>query len=122
MLAAKKHIEKKKLKQREAAELFSISRPAISDLVNGKIEKFSIDKLVTMLGRAGTPTDNPQAESFMKTKYEEVYVLDYDTLSDVRNRLPRFLDIVYNQRRIHSALGYKTPEEFEQQYASGGVK
>ena len=44
---------KKRMKQREAAELFGISRPAVSDLVNGKVSKFSIDKLVIMLARAG---------------------------------------------------------------------
>lgn len=53
IIALEKHVAKKKLKQREAAELFGISRPAVSDLVTGKVSKFSIDKLVTMLARAG---------------------------------------------------------------------
>ena len=53
IIALEKHVTKKKLKQREAAELFGISRPAVSDLVTGKVSKFSIDKLVTMLQRAG---------------------------------------------------------------------
>jgi putative transposase len=70
----------------------------------------------------GTPTDNPKAENFMKAlKYEEIYALDYQTLSDIKHRLPRFLDKVYNQRRIHSALNYLTPEEFELQSASRTV-
>jgi putative transposase len=74
------------------------------------------------LNRPGTPTDNPKAESFMKTlKYEEIYALDYETLSDIKHRLPRFLDEVYNRRRIHSALNYLTPEEFELQSASVAV-
>jgi transposase InsO family protein len=72
--------------------------------------------------RPCTPTDNPKAESFMKTlKYEEIYALDYETLNDIKNRLPRFLDEVYNRRRIHSALNYLTPEEFELQSASVAV-
>jgi len=53
IIALEKHVTRKKLKQREAAELFGISRPAVSDLVTGKVSKFSIDKLVTMLERAG---------------------------------------------------------------------
>ncbi len=52
-IALEKCITKKKLKQRETSELLGISRPAVSDLVNGKVNKFSIDKLITMLGRAG---------------------------------------------------------------------
>lgn len=75
------------------------------------------------MSRPGTPTDNPKAESFMKTlKYEEVYALDYETWSDVEHRLPRFLEEIYNRHRIHSALNYLTPEEFELQSASRTVK
>ena len=57
------------------------------------------------MSRPGTPIDNPRAESFMKTlKYEEIYALDYETLNDIKYRLPRFIDEIYNRRRIHSAL------------------
>jgi putative transposase len=74
------------------------------------------------MSRPGTPTDNPEAESFMKTlKYEEIYALNYETLNDIKHRLPRFLFEVYNRRRIHSALNYLTPEEFELQSASKAV-
>jgi predicted XRE-type DNA-binding protein len=53
MIAAENLNTKKGMKQREAAELFGISRPAVSDRVNGKVSKFSIEKLVIMLARAG---------------------------------------------------------------------
>ena len=53
MISLEKLVEKRKLKQKDAAVLFGISRPAVSDLVNGKVAKFSIDKLVTMLERSG---------------------------------------------------------------------
>ena len=67
------------------------------------------------MARKGNPYDNAAAESFMKTlKYEEVYLWDYQSLEDVKRRVPYFLQEVYNHKRLHSALGYVTPEEFEQ--------
>ena len=54
----------------------------------------------------------------MKTlKYEEVYRQEYRDLAEARATLVRFIDQVYNQQRLHSALGYRTPEEFEQDAA-----
>jgi putative transposase len=67
------------------------------------------------MARKGNPYDNAAAESFMKTlKCEEVYLWDYQNLEDVKRRIPYFLQEVYNHKRLHSALGYVTPEEFEQ--------
>ena len=74
------------------------------------------------MSRPGTPTDNAKAESFMKTlKYEEIYALEYEIQTDVRMRLPYFIDEIYNKRRIHSALNYLTPVEFEQHHAQLSV-
>jgi putative transposase len=68
------------------------------------------------MSRKGNPYDNAQCERFMKTlKYEEVYLNEYDDLSDVRRRIGRFIDDAYNCRRLHSAIGYLSPAEFEQQ-------
>lgn len=63
----------------------------------------------------GNPYDNAAMESFMKTlKQEEVYLYDYKTMNDAVERLPVFLDEVYNQKRLHSSLNYMSPNKFEQ--------
>lgn len=64
----------------------------------------------------GNPYDNAFVESFMKTlKDNEVYLWAYETYLDVIERVPYFVEEVYNRKRLHSSLGYQTPEEFEKQ-------
>lgn len=70
------------------------------------------------MSRKGNPYDNAMAESFLKTlKHEEVYAYDYETMRDAKERLPHFIDQIYNRRRLHSSLGYVPPEEYELQHA-----
>jgi putative transposase len=66
------------------------------------------------MSRKGNPYDNAACESFMKTlKQEEVYRNEYRDFQDARSSIGEFLERVYNQKRLHSALGYLPPAEFE---------
>lgn len=67
------------------------------------------------MSRPGNPYDNPQAERVIRTiKYDEVYLSDYQTLIEARASIGHFIEEVYDRKRLHSVLGYKTPFEFEQ--------
>lgn len=79
------------------------------------IERLQEHKFQISMSRAGNPYDNALAESFMRTlKCEEVYLTQYRDLGDARQRIGSFLEDYYNRRRLHSSLGYQTPEAFEQ--------
>lgn len=73
--------------------------------------------IIISMSRRGNPYDNAFAESFMKTfKYEEVYMSEYESFSDALDNIDRFIERVYNQKRLHSSIGYMPPAEFEQQH------
>jgi len=75
------------------------------------------------MSRRGNPYDNALAESFIKTlKYEEVYRQEYRDLAEARASIPRFLEQVYNQKRLHSALGYLPPAEFEKSLENFAIR
>lgn len=62
----------------------------------------------------GMPVENAFAESFLGSlKVEEIHMWEYETYADVIERIPYFIEEVYNRKRLHSSLGYMSPEEFE---------
>ena len=70
--------------------------------------------IAVSMSRPGNPYDNAKAESFMKTlKYEELNARSFKTISDARARIDDFIANIYNSERLHSALGYRSPLEFE---------
>lgn len=73
--------------------------------------------LIGSMGRRGNPYDNATAESFMKTlKVEAIYPMAFDAVQDVVDHLPHFIEETYNRRRLHSALGYLSPQQYEDQH------
>ena len=105
---------------------FERGRPEIHHSDQGV--QYAATAYVTMLEAAGAgismasvgePEENGYAERLMRTiKEEEVDLSDYEDFADAMSGLGRFLDDVYNRKRIHSSLGYLTPAEFEQQWIS----
>jgi transposase InsO family protein len=66
------------------------------------------------MSRSGNPYDNASMESFMKTlKVEEVYINEYETFEEALKNLKHFIDLVYNDKRLHSSIDYVPPNEFE---------
>lgn len=70
--------------------------------------------ILVSMSRKGNPYDNAFAESFIKTlKCEEVYLNEYATFNDALENIDRFIEEVYNSKRLHSSIGYKSPINFE---------
>ena len=69
------------------------------------------------MGRRGNPYDAQAASSFKTVKCEEVYLKDFQTFQDIVDHLPQFLYQVYDENRLHWALGYLSPMDFKAQHA-----
>lgn len=79
-------------------------------------ERLRQHQIEISMSRRGNPYDNAYAESFMKTlKHEEVHRCEYRSVEEAQERIEQFVHRVYNQKRLHSALGYRSPMQFEQQ-------
>jgi putative transposase len=105
------------LKQRRpAAGLVHHSDRGVQYAANEYVERLEARGIIISMSRPGNPYDNAWAESFIKTlKAEEVNAAHYRDLEDATGRIGKFIEEVYNQRRLHSALGYVSPAEFEAQ-------
>ena len=80
------------------------------------VQVLQAQQMIPSMSRPANPYDNAGCESFMKTlKREEIYANDYVDLEHLRRNIETFIDDYYNRCRVHSALGYQPPEEFEQQ-------
>ena len=80
------------------------------------------NQMIPSMSRPANPYDNASCESFMKTlKQEEIYAGQYQDMDDLRTNIEAFIDRYYNCQRLHSALGYRPPEEFEQMAEPGAV-
>jgi transposase InsO family protein len=78
--------------------------------------------MIPSMSRPANPYDNASCESFMKTlKREEIYANTYRDLDHLRTHLEAFIEHYYNRCRLHSALGYRPPEEFERTMVSGNT-
>src|SRR6266536_4815624 len=87
------------------------------------IELLQENQIRISMSRKANPWDNAACESFMKTlKYEEVYRNEYRDLAEARAAIGEFLEKVYNQKRLHSSLGYVPPVEFEAQRAAQNLE
>jgi transposase InsO family protein len=84
---------------------------------NEYIELLKSRGITISMSRKGNPYDNAFAESGFKTiKYEEILLTEYNTIEEARENIKYFIEENYNKERLHSAIGYKPPAEFEQQY------
>ena len=107
--------------RRPAAGLVHHSDRGVQYASQDYVAVLEMHQIRISMSRPANPWDNATCESFMKTlKCEEVYRSEYRNLDDARLRISDFLDQVYNQKRLHSALGYRPPVEFEQMQQLSG--
>ena len=115
-LAAKLPMEalKMAIRSRNTDSLIHHSDKGIQYCSHDYIDLLNANDILVSMSAKGSPYDNAFIESFFKSlKAEEVYLWEYETYSDVTDRIPYFIEDVYNSKRLHSSLGYMPPEEFE---------
>jgi transposase InsO family protein len=82
------------------------------------VDMLLLHSMIPSMSRPGNPYDNAKCERFMKTlKQEEIHCREYRDIEDLRTNIDAFIDHYYNTRRLHSALGYLSPDEFEKRAA-----
>ena len=115
-LAAELPLEAPKMAmgKRNTDDLIHRSDKGIQYCSHEYIDLLNANGILVSMSARGSPYENAFIESFFKTlKAEEVYLWEYETYADVIDRVPYFIEDVYNSRRLHSSIGYLPPEEFE---------
>ena len=108
--------------RRPAPGLVHHSDRGLQYAANEYVQVLSAHQMIPSMSRPANPYDNASCESFMKTlKREEIYANDYVDLEHLRSHIETFIEAYYNRCRLHSALGYQPPEEFEQLLESSTV-
>ena len=108
--------------RRQPAGLVHRSDGGVQYALRAYIEMLESRGALISMSRRGNPYDNARAESFMNTlKSEEVHLRSYSDLEHARASIGEFPEEVYNRRRLHSALGYRPPEECEAALARSGA-
>ena len=103
-------------RRRPAAGLVHHSDRGVQYAASDYTDLLNSSGIVISMSRKGNPWDNAACESFIKTlKYEEVLRNEYRDLAEAHASIQAFIEKVYNQKRLHSALGYLPPAEFEAQ-------
>ncbi|HEV2121840.1 MAG TPA: IS3 family transposase [Chloroflexota bacterium] len=107
-------LEKALESRRPAPGLIHHSDRGVQYACGQYVERLSDAHALVSMAAKGTPRENAQAESFFGTlKMEEVYLQEYRTFDEAEASIRGFIEEVYNQKRLHSALGYLPPAEFE---------
>jgi putative transposase len=115
-LAAKLPLEalKMAIRTRNTGNLIHHSDKGIQYCSHEYVNLLKSHNIKISMSKKGCPYDNAYIEAFFKTlKSEEVYLWEYETYQDVIDRVPYFIEDVYNKKRLHSSIGYLPPEEFE---------
>ncbi len=100
--------------KRDTSDLIHHSDQGIQYCSNRYVKILNKNGILISMSNKASPYDNSIIESFFRTlKVEEVYMFSYETYEDVIERIPYFIEEVYNKKRFHSSLGYMPPEEFE---------
>jgi transposase InsO family protein len=90
---------------------------------NAYVQRLESIGAVLSMSRPGRPWENGQCESFLKTlKLEEIDARPYRTMEELEEHLAEFIEQIYNKVRLHSALGYLSPEEFEARLVQPGIQ
>lgn len=100
----------------DLSDLVHHSDQGVQYASNDYIDLLNKNSIQISMSRKGNPYDNAYAESFIKTlKYEEVYLCEYESFNDAHANIKQFIEEVYNEKRLHSSIGYLPPNEFEKE-------